>query len=185
MATQNVSFQHFICTSCMCDKLLQSLINWLTEEREPCVTTIAGVYPCMSLGALPASNVLVLFQVGLGLQLYFLFLFELDRMCFSLSHKVHLSFCTNMYTQTKSVLGLRARIQMVNLPVRHRPPGRTCMMLVGGKGRVPKYNSALLTRRSSMWKLLMGACDTENDHLSGKHPAVLESIPLEVPMVHF
>ncbi len=66
-------------------------------------------------------------------------------------------------------------------------PGETrgVTVLAGQKGRVRKRNSTLLTRRSSVWKLPMGASDTKFDRLSGKHPAVLISIPFGVPMVHF
>ncbi len=60
-----------------------------------------------------------------------------------------------------------------------------CPLLASQKGRVRKRNSTLLTRRSSMWKLPMGASDTEIDRLSRKHPTVLRSILLGVPMVHF
>ncbi len=60
-----------------------------------------------------------------------------------------------------------------------------CSVLASQKGRVRKRNSTLLTRRSSVWKLPMGGSDTEFDHLSRKHPAVLRSILLGVPMVHF
>ncbi len=63
--------------------------------------------------------------------------------------------------------------------------GATRPLLAGQKGRVRKRNSTLLTRRSSVWKLPMGASDTEFDRLSRKHPAVLISILFRVPMVHF
>ncbi len=62
---------------------------------------------------------------------------------------------------------------------------RTVTLLASQKGRVRKRNSTLMTRQSSVWKLPMGASDTEFDHLSRKHPAVLRSIPLGVLMVHF
>ncbi len=58
-------------------------------------------------------------------------------------------------------------------------------LLASQKGRVRKRNSTLLTQRLSVWKLPMGTSDTEFHRLSRKHPAVLRSIPLGVPTVHF
>ncbi len=60
--------------------------------------------------------------------------------------------------------------------VENKPPSFAITMLASQKGRVRKRNSTLLTQRSSMWKLPMGASDTEFDRLSRKHPAVLRSI---------
>ncbi len=68
--------------------------------------------------------------------------------------------------------------------VQYRETPRTTL-LASQKGRVRKRNSTLLTRLSSEWKQPMGASDTEFDRLSRKHPAVLRSILLGVPMVHF
>ncbi len=83
-----------------------------------------------------------------------------------------------------SISGSNAKPVKIVVVLKHTQKIRISL-LAGQKGRVRKRNSTLLTRRLSVWKLPMGASDTEFDRLSGKHPAVLRSTPLGVPTVYF